>query len=196
MAANALIFDLDGTIWHSAPWFAAALSDGHAATASKVEAELTKGGNIVSALKARRMSRERLIAEGVRLGGPPPLFAGIEDALANLKAKGTPLAVATSLPGSLAVPMLDAASLADVFDAVVHAGTCRTPKPHPRSILLAMEMLGVRPSGDVFYVGDRQTDAEAAERAGISIAWVTHGYEQPAPGSGIVTINPADLTNL
>lgn len=195
MAANALIFDLDGTVWDSATWFATALSRGDSTAADATRAQLIEGGNIISALGKAGISRARLLSEAGRLG-PPPLFPGMREALEELAKRDVPLAVATSLPGTLAVPMLASANLEAVFSPVVHAGTCRTPKPHPRSIHMALEMLNIPASPECFYIGDRRSDAEAATRAGISFAWMTHGYERPAADSGIRTLSPEELLEL
>lgn len=196
VAARALIFDLDGTVWDSAGWFAAALASGRIEAADRIRTDLIAGSNIVGALKQAKLTRARLLIEAQRLSGPPPLFPDVAEALAILKGRGVPLAVATSLPGTLALPMLSATGLASIFDAVVHAGVCRTPKPHPASLHAALRMIGQAAGPDVYYVGDRATDAAAAMRAGVSAAWMLHGYEQPAANSGIVAIGPTGLLEL
>lgn len=195
MAANALIFDLDGTVWDSATWFASALARNNAEAAAVTRAQLVGGGNIIRALNEAGFTRGRLLSEAIR-SGPPPLFPGMSEALEELSRRGIPMAVATSLPGTLATPMLTAANLDTVFGAIVHAGICRTAKPHPRSIHMALEMLEVPASQQSYYVGDRKSDAEAAARAGISFAWMAHGYEQPTADSGIRAINPEELLEL
>lgn len=195
MVANALIFDLDGTVWDSAGWFATALARGEPAAAAAARRQLVQGGNIVRALDESGMTRAKLLSEAIR-SGPPPLFPGIRQVLEELSLRGIPLAVATSLPGTLATPMLAAANLGSIFNAVVHAGLCRTAKPHPRSIHVALEMLNIAASSETYYVGDRASDAQAATRAGVSFAWMAHGYEQPTASSGIRVINPEDLLDL
>lgn len=47
-------------------------------------------------------------------------------------------------------------------------------KPNPGMILHALEVLGVPPSPDVFYVSDDEEDVQAAQNAGISWVWVKH----------------------
>lgn len=196
MAANALIFDLDGTVWDSAAWFAAALGEDDPDAVAAARSDLVAGGNIVRVLNRAGISRVRLLNEAQRRCGPPPLFNGVVETLKALEQRGTPIAVATSLPGSLALPMVKAAGLAETFGAIVHAGICRVPKPNPASINMALRLLGVPASLNVFYVGDRAIDAEAARRAGVSSAWIAHGYEHPDHGLGIVPIVPAELLDL
>jgi HAD superfamily hydrolase (TIGR01509 family) len=195
MAADALIFDLDGTVWDSASWFATALARGDPAAADTHRTQLIDGGNIIKALDHAGMSRNRLLSEAL-CSGPPPLFPAMREALNELAARGLAIGVATSLPGTLALPMLAAADLADVFGIVVHAGTCRTPKPHPRSILMALDLLNIPASPTCFYVGDRASDADAAARAGVSFAWMSHGYERPAADTQIRPVSPEELLEL
>lgn len=196
MAADALIFDLDGTVWDSARWFARALANGDLRLEEHYRAELAGTGNIVRILERENIRRERLVQRATDLGGPPPLFPGIADALVELQRRGTPLGVATSLPGSIAVPMLRAVGLDQTFAVTIHAGLCRSPKPNPASINMALGALRLRPSESVFYVGDRASDAEAARRAGVSFAWVTHGCEAPADDPGVVSVCSEELLQL
>lgn len=196
MATDALIFDLDGTIWDSAIWFATALGGDDAGIVATTRADLVAGGNIVGILRRAGVARGRLLSEATRRGGAPPLFAGMRDVIVALAERGTRLGVASSLPGSIAEPMLGSTGLTEMFDVVVHAGLCRTAKPHPRSLLMAAEMLGVDPGPKIFYVGDRSVDANAARRAGMSFAWMSHGYEQPAPDFASLVAEPNDLLQL
>ena len=196
MAAHALIFDLDGTVWDSADWFASALANDNPKVLSSISADLRGDGNIVAWLRDTGVTRDRLIREARRRNGPPPVFEGMREALEQLSARGTPLAIVTSLPGTLAIPMLETCDLKPIFHVVIHAGICHVRKPHPESILKALATLKITPSENVFYVGDRMIDAMAADRAGISAAWMRHGYEQPAADSDITTIAPADLIEL
>lgn len=196
MAADALIFDLDGTIWDSAGWFAAGLSNGDTAVEARLRVELMEGGNIIGALARAGITRNRLLSESQARAGPPPLFDGMREALNSLSERGTRLAVATSLPGTLATPMLRMADLDGTFEIVVHAGLCRTPKPHPRSLYMVLERLGLSPSPDCYYVGDRASDQAAAAAAGLSAAWMAHGYEKPAKDMKKRTISPAELLGL
>lgn len=196
MAPVALIFDLDGTVWDSAGWYAIGIADeGDAAGVDRLAAHFRGGGNLVRTLKECGVSRSRLIKQAADRAGPPPLFPGMGEAIAALKEQ-IPLGIATSLPGSIALPMLDLCGLAASFSAVVHAGDCRTPKPNPAPIMMALQRLGQVADKRAYYVGDRQVDATAATRAGISMAWVAHGYEGAKCGPGIVVVQSGELLDL
>ncbi|WP_411340694.1 HAD family hydrolase [Sphingopyxis sp. J-6] len=196
MAAEALIFDLDGTIWDSASWFARGLEETVAASPQDVRDRLVGSGNIIAEINRAGISRSKLLNSAFAVAGPPPLFDGIGEALDELKVRRVPLAVATNLPGTLVTPMLEMTGLNAHFSSVVHAGVCRTPKPHPRSILLTLGELGISPSLDVVYIGDRNSDAEAAARAGVSMAWVTHGYEPVSVRAGVRAISAQEISDL
>ena len=195
MVARTLIFDLDGTIWDSASWFASGLAD-DPQTVARARSELANGGNIVRALSNAGLTKSRLIRAAQSRSGQPPIFAGMTEAIEELSQRGTRLAVATSLPGTLAIPMLQACGLEGSFEAVVHAGICRVAKPDPRSILVALRLLGEEPTRDAVYVGDRNVDRVAAERAGVGFAWMSHGYETPPDELNIVPIAPPELLEL
>ena len=179
MVANALIFDLDGTILDSAGWFASTLADDNPTSTILIRDNLERGSNITKLIKDSHQTYSQFIKKAQKCYGPPPIFDGMLETIKELNKGGTALAVVTSLPGSLALPMLEACNLKKFFPVVVHAGICRISKPNPSSIMKALEMLKRTPTKQIFYVGDRATDVQAAERAGISSAWVRHGYEQP-----------------
>jgi phosphoglycolate phosphatase len=109
------------------------------------------------------------------------LYDGIERVLQEYSDRDVPLGVCTSLPGSIALPLLEAAELYAFFGGVAHAGNCPARKPHPDGILRVLSNLGVQPSPSVFYVGDRDVDSRTAANAQISFAWAAYGYVDAEP---------------
>jgi phosphoglycolate phosphatase len=55
-------------------------------------------------------------------------------------------------------------------DAIVGRDTLETHKPAPEGLLVLADHLGVDP-GETLFVGDSETDARAAERAGLAFEW-------------------------
>lgn len=53
-----------------------------------------------------------------------------------------------------------------LFDAVITFEDYTNPKPHPESLLLALNRLGIS-SKEALYIGDSPTDIEAANAAGV-----------------------------
>lgn len=54
------------------------------------------------------------------------------------------------------------------FKAVVHFSHYTNPKPHPEPLLIALKKLGAKPD-EAIYIGDSQTDIQAARAAGMKI---------------------------
>lgn len=51
------------------------------------------------------------------------------------------------------------------------------PKPHPESLLRPIRHIGCNTT-DVWMVGDGSHDIEAAEAAGVTSVWISHGAKQ------------------
>src|SRR5437867_13457565 len=179
MAADALIVDLDGTVWDSYPWYAHVLADSAGAVRQQVEAELRKGSNIVALIRESRVSRSAFDSSARRLISQLALYPGVGSTLDELVRRRRRLAAVTNLPGWLVMPMLQGKAIADKFAFVKTAAG----KPRPSGVLAAADALGVRPSTRVFYVGDGEGDRAAARASAISFAWVSYGYGPgPMPG--------------
>jgi len=58
------------------------------------------------------------------------------------------------------------------IDALVGRDTVSTHKPHPEPLLTTVERLGVSP-GETLFVGDSESDAQTAERAGTDFQYVS-----------------------
>lgn len=123
-------------------------------------------------------------------GGSPILYPGVKEGLAELQRRGTRMGVVTSLSPHLVVPALHALGIESFFgEAVVHPGNSRSRKPNPDGLLNALGRLSIAPSKDVFYVGDREIDAQAASNAGISFAWAAYGYGDSEPASSTAILD-------
>ena len=62
----------------------------------------------------------------------------------------------------------------DYFVIQIGAGTASKDKPHPDSILLALERIG-KNAAETRYIGDTHTDMLAAYNAGVEPVFVTYG---------------------
>ena len=189
MAAKSVLFDLDGTLWDSYPWYARLLE----------QAGGLSHANAFRRLQARESFVKLMRECGLGLGPfrqacrELQLFPGALDALERLQRKGLPLGIVTSLPERLAVPMLEALGIERRFQIAMYAAR----KPNPRSILDAIRHIGLAPGGAIFYVGDQATDAEAAKSAGISFAWAEYGYGDGKPAAtDIILASAADIGRL
>lgn len=189
MAADAIIFDVDGTLWDSTPFFSAILGDLASAPDEPLSKKLRQGKSIVTLVSQYGVSRLAFRRACVERSDELDLFEGIEETIAKLHASDMPLGIVTSLPGdTILIPLLEAKELLPLFGTVIHAGNCRPGKPNPKGLRTALNMLDARATKSVFYVGDRDVDQQTAANAGVSFAWASWGYQQEAPDGSAVLL--------
>ena len=197
MTFDAIVFDLDGTLIDSVHDVAANLNlvlegmgrrpmsidetkdaIGHGGRVL-VEKALELTGDIVSADEIDRCTRDFLdnyVKNPVQL---TPVFPGVLDVLAQLKADGLCLGLCTNKPEATTGAVLDELGLAGYFQAVTCGDNVPHRKPDGRHVLLTMEMMG---AGTAVMVGDSETDMAAGRNAGIPVIAVTYGYRHCAAG--------------
>lgn len=188
-----VVFDLDGTLIHSAPSLhhavAAMLAD--LGRPGVTEAQVTGFiGNGVAMLVARSLdatggaddaqrSRARALFDRHYAAAPPALttlYPGALAALEALRAGGLRLGLCTNKPQGPAEKALAEVGLTPFFDAVI-GGDVIALKPDPAPLLLCVERLGAEPSSAI-YVGDSETDSLTAKAATIPFALYTEGYRK------------------
>jgi phosphoglycolate phosphatase len=180
-----VIFDFDGTLADSAPWFLGELND-LAATHG-----FRKVGPAEIARLRGRPSREIVRYFGIRWWRLPaiardmrrrsaaaaatiPMFAGVPELLAKLKEGGVTLAVVSSNGEETVRTVLgDAAGLIDHYACgAAMFGKARLLDRLRRRLGLVRET--------VLCVGDEVRDVEAARKAGLACGAVTWGYANEA----------------
>lgn len=107
-----------------------------------------------------------------------PIYPGVGDMLKALQSVGCRLAIVTSKDRGRTDLVLK--RLPVTFDAVrTPDGSCRG-KPAPDHLMMAMAMCRTDPA-DTVFIGDMDSDAEAAARAGIDYVHARWGYgKEPA----------------
>jgi HAD superfamily hydrolase (TIGR01509 family) len=196
MAATAVILDLDGTVWDSLPFYAAALGGDDADAVAAALSELQGGSPAATLLKNAGYTTAgfRRCCES---GTPPDLYPGTADVLGQLHERGTPLGAVTNLPAWMAEPMLARHGLDELLASVVTAGRAKPGKPHPAPLLLCCEELDIDADPSCWYVGDSANDCQAALAAGMSFAWASWGYGASSPpGADVTLTNLADIASL
>jgi len=194
MRVDAIAFDLDGTLVHSAPGIAHALNVALAAAGlapfdlRKVQAWIGDGPDALIARALAASGRENVDApdlparlrrdfDAATLAAPMAgcsVFDGVAQAVESL-AEMLPLVVVTNKPTLLARAVLGEAGLLERFASVHGADTTAQRKPSPLSIRQAADGLGCT-TARMLMVGDAAIDIEAAHAAGCHAAWAAWGY--------------------
>jgi len=184
MAADALLFDLDGTLWDSHPWYALVAGESHPRRAREIVQHLRAGGNVVTLLRARGVSRTGFLHRCGANIDRLVLYEGVVETLDRLAIRGVRLGSVTNLPAWLAEPMLVGSGLASLFATNKWAAR----KPSPASLLTAARVLREHGAATVVYVGDTENDADAASAAKLPFAWAGYGYGEREPAGALTVL--------
>ena len=181
-AFRAVIFDLDGVLADSEPWWTdidAALLAEHGityrgehhrevlGTSYRLAIEFYKKAFGISAPTDELMKRREQIAIDFfanRIG----IFPATKPVLQELLQMQLPLGVGTSSVSACARPFLHRHELSAFFNAVVTGEEVEHGKPHPDIYLRAAEKLGVAPA-DCLVVEDALSGIAAAKAAQMRV---------------------------
>jgi phosphoglycolate phosphatase len=191
MTFRAVLFDLDGTLAHTAPDLIAAVNRILTEESRPPLPDLalrplvSKGGR---ALLARAFddlaeeAREPLLprflaayADALAVHTRP--FDGIEALLEAIEARGWPWGIVTNKPEGLAIGVVEGLGWSTRSKALVGGDTLPVRKPAPEPLWLAASQLGVPPDA-CLYVGDDARDVEAAKAAGMPSVAALWGYRE------------------
>jgi len=95
-----------------------------------------------------------------------PLYPGVEDMLASLKAQNKKLALITASAREVIDLVLTHNNLLDMFDLVITSNDVKVNKPDPEGVTFVLDKFGVDPKRAVM-LGDSDKDLGAAQNAGI-----------------------------
>ena len=181
-----VIFDWDGTIMDSTGLIAECIqqscSDMGLAVPAESEAKWVIGLGFLQSVEhvAPGLDRERQLelAESYRRHfvareHEAPLYAGIQELLAELRAREHLLAVATGKARRGLDRALASSGLAPFFEATRCADE-GFPKPHPDMVLKLLDETGVE-AARALLVGDTTHDLELAANAGVDAVAVCYG---------------------
>ena len=98
------------------------------------------------------------------------VFPDALEVVERLKERGTRVAVVTSKAREMALRTLLCCGMGDAFEVVVTYDDVENGKPHPESVHLALDRLGIERSERVVFLGDSPYDAVAGRAAGVYTA--------------------------
>ena len=123
------------------------------------------------------MTSEFLSFYGKNILRESTLINGVENFLIWCKKENISMAVCTNKTEYLAVDLLKKIGIYDYFEYVAGYNTFEYCKPDPRHLTSVIEILG----GDIkksLMIGDSETDANAAQNAGIPVILLEDGYTE------------------
>lgn len=190
MDTLAVIFDWDGVIvdsreYHDRSWKQMAQENGymldddfyvHCFGMRNCETIMDYLKWTSDAEEAERLSqrKEVLYLEHLRNKGIEPL-PGVRELLQLLHEQGIPHAVASSSSRENIEGALEAAHLANAFDAICTAADVQAGKPAPDIFLFAAQQLGLPPSRCV-VIEDAPVGVAAGKAAGMKVVAVTNSH--------------------
>jgi len=187
---DAVLFDLDGTLVDSAPDLGAAVDQMRVARGlpsyplahyrshcgAGARGLLGAGFGITPADADFAAMREEFFSNyAACLTQRTHAFAGIENLLEVIQAKGLPWGVVTNKAMRFTDPMTRAMPLFASAAVVISGDTTPHAKPHPEPLLEACRRIGVDPQRCV-YVGDDARDVSAGKAAGMYTVAARYGY--------------------
>ena len=184
-----LLIDLDGTLSDSAPGILASLRHAFADVGVPEPDEATMrsllGPPFYEALPPLfGADRVPAIIEAYRTYYDTAMFDtrvydGMADVLADLRARGVTLAVATSKPEAYAVPIVEHLGIAGYFHAIGGDALDGSRDTKAKVIASVLERLGSPDPAGVLMLGDRSHDVEGARARGIDCLGAGWGYGRP-----------------
>lgn len=209
--AQAVIFDVDGTLvdsneLHAKAWADAFAEFGHKVAVAEARRQIGKGADqLMPVFLSRQELKDHGEALETRRGEifkqqylPKVVaFHGVRALMERLTADGLKLALASSAAKDELAAYKTIANIDDLIPTETSSDDAEQSKPHPDIVEAALERLHLAERHDALFVGDTPYDAEAAGRAGLRTIGVTCGGWSPAElrdaGCVAVYANPADL---
>lgn len=189
---QAVLFDLDGTLLHSAIHFVEILRDLVPDSPSLLdEASLRPhiSGGVLSMLRyalgvdgdfdrLSTLKSQFLNAyENQLRHSVATYFVGVEQVLTVLQQQGIAYGIVTNKQRCFAEPILAKAGFKEYVACVVYGDTLTATKPSPEPVWLACRQLKVEAKA-TWFVGDSLVDMQAADRAGCVALLAAYGYVQ------------------
>ncbi len=215
MNADAVLFDLDGTLADTAPDLGAAVNRllaerGRPAVAlDQLRPHTSSGvrGMLLAAFDIRpgeldydALSERFLELYEQNLCVDTRLFDDIDDLLSSLERRSIKWGIVTNKRARFTDPLIAALDLHHRACCVISGDSAPRPKPAPDPLLLACEVSGIEPARCI-YVGDDLRDIQSGRAAGMLTVAAAYGYlglDSPVSdwAADHIIDSPADLIRL
>ncbi|HSW42837.1 MAG TPA: HAD family phosphatase [Patescibacteria group bacterium] len=192
---EAVIFDLDGVLVDTEPWWHEVRAEWAAARGRpwrEEDSRLCMGRNSRewSAVMRERLGvpEEPVAIERAIVGGlvarfasePVPLVADAPAAATKIAAR-VPVAIASSAHPAVIRAALEAAGLESLFATIVSSDDVARGKPAPDVFLEAARRLGAQP-GQCLVIEDSRNGVLAGRAAGMRVVLIPNASVPPGPG--------------
>jgi HAD superfamily hydrolase (TIGR01509 family) len=177
---KAVVFDLDGTLFdsvdaHIESWIIAFRLAGFGNIPYEIVKPLVglSGKDIVKKILGSegmgryskiRWFKDRVFWQMVK-EGKAGLYPGVKKLLKLLRHRGYRLAIASSTPNHMLLPITDALEITNYFNVLVGGDEVKRGKPEPDIFIKAFSRLGVNPPEGII-VGDTAYDILPAKKIG------------------------------
>ncbi|MBN4066233.1 MAG: phosphoglycolate phosphatase [Hyphomicrobiales bacterium] len=208
MRPATIVFDLDGTLVHSAPDLGFAINCvlQELGVASlplhRIESMI---GNGMPKLFERALAASNLnLSPGeystqlenflaiydANIARETTPYSGVETLLLELREYGCKLAICTNKKQGVTLKLVAALGMEQSFDAIIGADEGRLRKPEAEPLLLAISQAGGVAS-NALMVGDSAADAQCAKAANVPCVLVNYGYSNISvtelPSIGVIS---------
>jgi phosphoglycolate phosphatase len=185
-----VLFDLDGTLMHTAPDLGAAvnriLAEYQQPPLPEAKVNQTASHGALGLLQAgfgdklseemTPILRQRLLDYYEALEHQyTHLFDGVQEAIDWLDGNAIPWGIVTNKPAYLSHPLLAKFAGKAKCASLVGGDTLTVRKPNPQPLYYACDQMGVS-AGCSLYVGDAERDIEAGRNAGMATVLAGWGY--------------------
>ena len=211
MPADALLFDIDGTLvdsvdLHARAWQEAFEHFGKRLAFGDIRAQIGKGGDQLMKEFLPPQELEELGEKLEKYRGDlykqkylPQVhaFPGVRELFQAVLQRKIRIALASSAKGDELQRYKEIANIADLVETETSADDAERSKPHPDIFAVALERAGNPPKDRVYVIGDSPWDAIAATRLGVRTIGVLCGGFPEADlrkaGAMAIYRGPADL---
>jgi len=214
--AEAIIWDLDGTLVDSAPDLATALNrvlDMRGFMPHPVAAVRSMIGNGLEVLVKRGFNAVGIRPDTAQLEQLVLLvkqeyntcltecslpYPGIVHALEQCRSLEIPMGVCTNKPEAPARAVLAGLDLSKYFASIIGGDTTNALKPNPLPLFTCLDELGADPARSLM-IGDSEVDVGVARAGGVPIGLVPWGYAAApveALGADFILRDPQDLLTI